>query len=515
MVGDQSKTAHTFESFFHSSSEGLALVNDQGIIELTNHAFQSIFGYTESEMEGMAVESLIPQEFREGHHSHREEYRKAPSKRAMGKNRDLVALRKDGSKVPVEISLSPVIMGDVRKVAVMISNITERREMQMRLKELNAELQQRVEEQTRDLRESQNLYSLIAQNFPNGMISVFNRDLEYVFVEGQELGKLGIHSQALQGTSYLARLPDEVRDRVSTELKAAFENGGAQFEVELNEQIYEMTAVPLVKRGGETVQILVVERNVTLERRAKEEMQKSLDKERELGELKSRFVSMASHEFRTPLTTINSSAQLIGKYVAEEDQVKRQKHIDRIQGSVQHLTGILNDILSLGKLEEGKINVKAQDLDLGEFYQGLEDEMQLLAADKVDINIEAPDCESHVVLMDPNLLRTILVNLISNAIKYSPNGGQVSVRSVCTDEWLTVDVEDQGIGIPEEDQGKLFQRFYRASNVTNIEGTGLGLNIVQRLIQLLNGRLSFVSTPNEATIFTVNIPVHGTRDTSH
>lgn len=239
-------------------------------------------------------------------------------------------------------------------------------------------------------------------------------------------------------------------------------------------------------------------------KKAEQEILKSLEKEKELGVLKSRFVSMASHEFRTPLTTVLSSANLIAKYTESDQQGAREKHIDRIRKSVENLTSILNDFLSLEQLESGLQKVERIKVDPNELIVDLVDEMShtLKKDQKIQVEGEAPS-----VLTDSHILRNILINLVSNAIKYSNEGEVITIHMESTDE-LMIHVKDRGIGIPKEEQKRMFQRFFRAGNATNIQGTGLGLNIVKKYVQLINGEISFVSEEGKGSTFSLKLPLN-------
>lgn len=236
---------------------------------------------------------------------------------------------------------------------------------------------------------------------------------------------------------------------------------------------------------------------------AEQEILNSLEKEKELGALKSRFVSMASHEFRTPLTTVLSSANLIAKYTESDQQEAREKHIQRIQKSVQNLTNILNDFLSLEKLESGVQKIEFINVDINELLKEVAEEMNQSVKKGQEIVIygKAPTLQT-----DEHILKNILFNLISNASKYSGEGDKIEVR-VTQGQDLTIDIIDHGIGIPESEQKEMFGRFFRATNVTNIQGTGLGLNIVKKYADLLNGNISFTSKEGEGSTFTLTLPL--------
>ena len=237
---------------------------------------------------------------------------------------------------------------------------------------------------------------------------------------------------------------------------------------------------------------------------SKEELTISLEKEKEVNDLKSRFVSMASHEFRTPLSTILSSISLLAKYSTTEDQPKRDKHIDRIKSSVKSLTDILNEFLSLGRIEEGKVDVKPDSFDLTEFMSNIINEMNVLL--KPNQNIQYTHIGSPTTYSDSNLLKHVIVNLLSNAIKFSPENSIINIESKVDDNATTLQITDQGIGIPKSDQVHLFERFFRATNVTNIQGTGLGLHIVGRYVDLLKGSIKYNSELEKGSTFTIQFP---------
>jgi len=235
---------------------------------------------------------------------------------------------------------------------------------------------------------------------------------------------------------------------------------------------------------------------------SKDELAKALAAERELGELKSRFVSMASHEFRTPLSAILTSSQLLEKYTTTEQQDKRDRHIHRIKSSVNHLNDILEEFLSVGKLEEGKVEAMLTYFNLGELIQDVVADIQGMLKPGQSIEVET-DCPMHVRL-DKSLVRKILVNLISNAVKYSGEHVPITVRGWCRGGHTKITIQDRGIGISEEDQKHLFERFFRAKNATNFAGTGLGLHIVAKYLELLNGTIDLRSQLNEGTTVTIS-----------
>ncbi|WP_181307078.1 hybrid sensor histidine kinase/response regulator [Rufibacter sp. XAAS-G3-1] len=235
------------------------------------------------------------------------------------------------------------------------------------------------------------------------------------------------------------------------------------------------------------------------------DIEKALQKEKELNELKSRFVTTASHEFRTPLSTVLSSASIISRYKTTEEDDKRLKHVDRIKSAVQNLTVILNDFLSISRIEEGKVYNIPSTFNLVSFVKESVEEMQALVKDgqKIVFQHQGPQ---ELVELDKQLLKNILINLLSNASKYSGEGKTVYLSTAIAPENVTITVQDEGIGIPDPDQTHLFTPFFRAQNATNIQGTGLGLNIVKRYVEVMDGTLDYRSELDKGTTFTITFP---------
>ena len=236
----------------------------------------------------------------------------------------------------------------------------------------------------------------------------------------------------------------------------------------------------------------------------KNDLDEALRREQELGSMKSRFVSIASHEFRTPLATIMSSLSLVEKYGNLNEIEKRDRHIHRIKSAVRNLTEILNDFLSLNRLEEGKVVTTAEtfrvDILLEEVYN------QMIPLMKKNQTIVRTHSGGNVFKSDPKLITNILINLLSNAIKFSGNGKTIRLMSFLENDQLVLKVKDEGIGIPAAEHKRVFERFYRMSNAGEIQGTGLGLSIVSHYVSLLEGSVTFESVENAGTEFTVSIP---------
>lgn len=238
-----------------------------------------------------------------------------------------------------------------------------------------------------------------------------------------------------------------------------------------------------------------------------EDLRQALEAEKEINALKSRFVSMASHEFRTPLSTIMSSVDLLARYTEGMQEERVHKHIERIRAKVRELTAMLNEFLSLDKLEQGLVACSPTEVDVVHLAIELIEELRALAKPGQEIHYDHMG-DDRTVFQDRNMLHNVLSNLLSNAIKYSPENKRIDLFTEISDGRFIIRVKDEGIGIPEEDQQHLFERFFRASNAFTVQGTGLGLNIVRKYLDLMGGDISFESKPGTGTTFTAELRQH-------
>lgn len=276
----------------------------------------------------------------------------------------------------------------------------------------------------------------------------------------------------------------------------------AEEAVKQQKKELELLNSDLEKRVKERTMIL--EEAIRELNHTKEELNDALLKEKELNDLKSRFVSMASHEFRTPLATILSSLSLATKYSEKGDKENQAKHINRIKTSIGNLTDILNDFLSISKFEEGKISASLEKLNIKDFVSDILKEVQPIA--KEGQMIKYTHTGNQEITSDKKFLKHILLNLFSNAIKFSPEGKSIELKTEASNTHFNLSVKDSGIGISEEDQKHLFERFFRAHNASNIQGTGLGLNIVSKYVEMLDGTIQFESALHKGTTFIIKLP---------
>lgn len=549
-------TNNEFETLFNHATIGILMTDSNGLVVNFNKYAEQLFGYQKEEVMGKPVELLIPHGKRVAHIAHRTNFNEHPTNRVMGAANELFAKRKDDSVFPVEISLSHFKNDSQLFVIAFIIDIAVRKQNEDLLKEqknqvlqfaeqtkrLNAELEKKIEDRTKMLKET--LEAL--ENTQQETTKALNFQKAILNHAGACIIATDTHGvvQLFNSTAeeYLGYSKSEVIDQVNVvqfHLASEIQAKAAAFSREIGKIVSpdfnvlsakSMDDLPnehewtYVRKNGTT---FTVSLNVTTLRDAQNSisgflgvavdiseikkyqnsLQVALEKEKQLGDLKSRFVTMASHEFRTPLSTILSSVSLIDKYTSVEDLEKREKHVKRIKSAVGNMKDILEDFLSLGKMEEGKIQLNPERLTPAELRDELEaviQEMQRLTKPSQQIThtfTVTEDCN-----VDRKMLRHIMTNLISNAIKFSPEGSSVDVSCENRKNELIFTIQDTGIGISEADQKHLFERFFRAENASNIQGTGLGLHIISRYLDLVDGHIELASKLNKGSTFIVHIP---------
>lgn len=264
---------------------------------------------------------------------------------------------------------------------------------------------------------------------------------------------------------------------------------------------------PLKDETGKAVLLIVEGRDISESKRAEAELVNAWVQERELNEMKSNFVSMVSHEFRNPMTVIRTAVELLELYNHQLSDQQKSLYFGKIQTAIRQMLQLLDEILFLGRSDAGKLQYEPTPLDLEDFCSELTQTLQLAASGKHQIIFSFQGKQTSVEV-DENLLRYILTNLLSNAIKYSPQGGNIAFNVLCQDDTATFQIQDSGIGIPLQDQQRLFETFHRASNVGTIPGTGLGLSIVKKCVDLHQGQIYLQSQVGVGTTFTVKLPLN-------
>lgn len=533
----------TFHALFNFASIGILITNSSGEIQMANKYIAQQFGYEEGALIGEKVEVLIPARYTERHVKHRTNYSNNPHSRPMGLGMELSGRRKDGTEFPVEVSLGHYKIGSDNYSLAFVNDITQRKETEQAIIQLNTHLEEKVKEGSQSLaitveqlgsqiKETErkdvelervntflnNIWNhagaIIFVTDEAGMLQFFNPAAEkwLGYKAADVIGKANITSIHLR--SELEQRAKELSTTADT-LNADFDvlkafalsgdnnnqewhyvrKDGSTFFVSLN-------ITRLNDANNEVSGFLGIAIDISEKKKAETELRTALEKEKELNELKSRFVSMASHEFRTPLSAVLSSAYLLSRYQSTDEQPQREKHITRIVSSVTSLTEILDDFLSVGKIEEGNIDANYREYSIKEqMNEVIQDVQHLLKKGQTIHYAHAGNGEQ--VYLDASMMKHIVTNLLSNAIKFSNEGSVVELITENKERKFILSVSDEGLGIPEEDQDNLFKRFFRSSNVTNIQGTGLGLHIVGKYTELMNGKIEFKSRLGEGTSFTI------------
>lgn len=259
--------------------------------------------------------------------------------------------------------------------------------------------------------------------------------------------------------------------------------------------------------NGRVLRMTGINVDIDNRKRAEAELMTAVQREKELSEMKSKFVSTTSHEFRTPLATMLSSAELLEHYSDSLSEAERLNLLQTIQSVAKRMSEMIDDVLTLGRAESGVLRLNAVRMDLRELCRKVVSEFRIAQGSKHVMNLD-DRFDLPAVDMDERLLRHILNNLLSNAVKYSPQGAEVTLSLARRHEQAVIEVQDQGIGIPAQDQVRLFETFHRASNVENRPGSGLGLAIAKKSAELHGGTISFVSSVGSGTRFTVTLPLH-------
>ena len=376
-----------FQELLEAAPDAILQVDETGRIVLVNRVVEDMFGYTREELLGKPVEILIPEELRGAHAARRHEYRQQPATRPMGAGLSLSGVRKDGSRFPVEISLSPSKSEEGFLVTAIVRDITGRKQ---------------AEEKLRQLQESY------------------------------------------------------IRELTSTNR-----------ELEL--------------------------RNREIER---------------ADRLKSEFLASMSHELRTPLHTVIGFSELLAEELEGPLTEKQKRFVDHIHRDANHLLELINDILDLSKIEAGRLELRAEPFDLGVVVEESLASFRALALAK-SITIERELPPNLMLEADRLRFKQIVVNLLSNAMKFTPEGGRVRIRARLAHEDVLVSVEDTGVGIPKEAHAAIFDKFYQIGETTKgvREGTGLGLAITKRLVEQHGGRIELESEPGKGSRFTFSVPL--------
>lgn len=400
------KNSNIFKLLSESISQGILVVNEQQEIVASNQRSDQLFGYEKDELLGQQLSILIPSTQREKHKKLAEDvYWEDIGIREM-RGRNLSGLHKNGEQIPLQVGLSPFSLYGNKYVLTLIEDLSEIKEKDNQIYELNTQLEKKIRLRTQELRDT----------------------------------------------------------------------------------------------------VAILKREVKRRKEAENKIKDALQRERELNDLKTKFLSLVSHEFKTPLSGILTAATLVGKYNAAEGQGKREKHLKTIIGEVRRLNTILTDFLSIERLEQGKEVYRLADFSLSKVVNEVIYDANMILKDGQKINYPQ-NIDDTIINQDERIVGLALTNLLHNAIKYSSEDTEIDFRVNLSENKITFHIKDQGIGIPEADQKHIFDRYFRAENVLLTQGTGIGLNIIKAHIENLGGSIYFKSKENTGSVFTMELPL--------
>lgn len=477
-----------FRQLFQAAPIAIVLSTQAGQIMLVNNQAEILFGYQGTELLGQPIEILVPEAVRAAHRGKRAAHSQNRQERAMGYNLELFARHKSGHQIPVEIQLSYLETTDGVLVMSFILDITER------------------EHAADALRKQRDFLQLVIDNIPD-VIAVKNRQGYYQLANQALAQLLGITPAMLVGKTEAEVNPNKPElELVGQAADEVFTSKQAMYvaEQEIRERWYQGNLIPLPGLSDEDEQVLLVAIDITERKAAEVALQQALETERELSALKSGFVTNVSHEFRTPLAIILSMTETLRLYRHKLANEQIEQRLARVQEQVQLLKTMMDDVLSLERMQSRRTNFKPAPCNpvaiclhlIAEFQDQLGTKDRLLYTGENDMPM---------VAFDERLWRQILSNLISNAVKYSDK--PINIHLVHSASTLVLTVSDKGRGIPDNELKHLFQPFYRASNVGTTPGTGLGLSITKESVELHGGSITATSQIGVGTSFTVTIPL--------
>ncbi|HEY9743045.1 MAG TPA: PAS domain S-box protein [Coleofasciculaceae cyanobacterium] len=518
-----------FRATFNQAAVGIAHVAKNGQWLRVNQKLCDIIGYTSEELLERSFQDITHPEDLDADIGY---VRQVLASEIQTYSMEKRYIHKNGSLVWINLTVSLVRKedGEPDYFISVIEDIRERKQAEAEIRQLTENLERRVSDRTTELsianeqlrseirerqqaqeamRESEERYRQVVECCPEPIF--IHTDGEIVLVNSAAVKLYGATSpEKLIGRRVIDLAHPECREIIKEQMRQLTEEGK---QTELSEQKFlrfdgtvidvEVAAIPFTYQ--QRLAALVVARDISDRQLVMSELRKTLEKERELSEFQSRIITTLSHEYRTPLTTIQSSAELLENYSYKWTEEKKLTHLHRIQTSTKHMTNLVSDALLIGKAEANKLEFNPVPLDVEQFCRELVEEMDPDGMSQTSITFSSQG-DSNDAYLDEKLLRQILTNLLSNAIKYSPQGGIVQFDLECRDGVVRFSIQDEGIGIPAADQKRLFESFHRASNVGTLPGTGLGLSIVKKCVDLHGGQIAVESAVDVGTTFTVTLP---------
>jgi len=498
------KNSNIFRLLSEAISEGILVINDKQFIVSANGSAHDMFGYEADGLIGQHLNILIPSHSRKPHSGNVKTYLKKGEKRQMGNGQTFSGCKKNGEEFPLEVGLNPFEIYGNKYTMGLLTDVTERKKAE---------------------RELSHWFQIFNESLNE--IYVFDATtLKFINVNFGAQVNIGYSLEELRELTLLDIKPNftesEFRKQIAplergTQPKMKFESihrrkNGSLYPIEAylqpsnigKRKVYVAIILDITERKAytENLEKTVAERT--------EQLEEALAAEKELGELKTKFLSLVSHEFKTPLSSILTSTTLLGKYTKTAQQEKREKHLNTIKNKVKYLDNILNDFLSVERLDSGKVKYQHSTFALSKVVNEVVYNSNMLL--KEGQRIQYPkDIDEINLNFDEKILELALSNLVHNAIKYSPEHTHINIKVNKDKNFLALAIIDQGIGIPEAEQKFIFERYFRAANALLHQGTGIGLNIAKGHLENLGGDIIFTSIENKETAFSITIPLQPTK----
>lgn len=499
------ETEKQFSVIFNSSPAAISISElETAIVKDINQTHTIYYGYSKEELVGKTmVQTGMFNNFDE-----RTKIIKHIRKNGPLRNLDTIALHKSGRQINLLASADIIHLEGKEYLLVASTDVTAN-------KRATVELQQLEERFSKAFRASP--VALSISSMTDGRMIEVNRGFLDMFeftideVIGRTAGELNMYPNAMERQNTIAQLRKQ----------GSIRNKELVCNTKSNKLINVVFSMEMMELHGEAC-VITTAIDITDKKKAEDklksytdlleqkvtertlELTQALEREKEVSDMKSRFVSIASHEFRTPLSTILSSTYLL-EQIKKDNELEKNKHFNRIRSAVKNLTFILTEFLSLDKLEQRKVTIENELFDIDTLASEVIDEVRI--AHRLSLPVDYIHSGPRLLIQDKRIVRNVLLNVISNAAKYSPPDKTIKLRTEVNQEKLTILVKDEGIGIPLADQKFIFTKFFRASNSNHIQGTGLGLSIAKRYVELVDGTIDFKSTPGLGTEFQIIIPI--------
>ncbi len=524
------RSEQKLRAVFAAVADAIITTDREGTVNSFNPGAERIFGYRAGEVVGRNIKMLMPDDDARAHDGHITRYRGTGASSVVGARRVLLGLRQDGNTFPMDLVISEMTIGGRRMFTGIIRDITKLKKAEERLRRKQNRLQ-----------ESEARLQAILDYSP-AKIHIKDAAGHYTVVNREAARLFGLSREEIIGKTAREIFSKEMADRFSDNDAAVLKHGltaeqEGEWDTENGNRTYLTVKFPILNAIGQVEAVgsvgtditelkrtedellthrdhlenLVVERTAELERRS-DQLEQALTKERELNELQRQFVSMVSHEFRTPLAIIDAAAQRIVRLKDRLTPDDIQRRTGDVRSAVKRMTMLIESSLSVARLDAGAIAMRPDTVDLtGAIAVVCKRQREINPTRQISIDVGGITTP---ILADPAMLDQVFTNLLSNAIKYSPDDSPIEVKGWMEGEHVVVSVRDYGLGIPDKDLPRMCERFFRAGTSTGIAGTGIGLHLVKQLVEMHGGSIAVESVEGDGSTFTVRLPIKPAKNIS-